>query len=480
MDKRMPFLFLCVMAAGICHAGAFWVTEDAVTGVSGGGSLAIHIDASGIPWIAAEGDLPGSGFYKGIIFSGRSSGVWTTEYLDPDAHFECGSVHMYADEEGLPVVIYIQSRGTGEYPVERLKCARRTGTGWDISTIDEFGYYRVSDMEMMLDGSGNPHLTFFHYDGMTTFAHVFHDGSGWHTESTFFTMAARVLDHAVAVSDSGMVQLIYLDADGNVGWVRWDGETPKTETIGTFSGDWSGDLSAAVDLYGNPHIVYRQSMTPDGESILVHGWLDKGIWNSRIVNGVHELGPVAGCRLSIDPSGTLALVFYQRSTGYTQWLLFEEDEWFLQRVDTGSYHPAATYGLTGTPHIVYRNGDRICHARRDEAVWYALQMPDLVMNAGDTLVFDRHCGNPAAEAIEVAEYMVLDIQGRYWFWPSWSQPAAGVNWTLESGCHRTRVFEFAWPGGTGAAAGIRFWGGLIERESGTLLVLDVLEWSYDS
>lgn len=480
MGKRMPFLFLWVMVAGIGHTGAGWVTEDGVTGVSGGGSLAIDIDAAGSPRIAATGDLPELGLYKGIIFSSRSSGVWTTEYLDPDAQFECGSVHMYADEEDRPVVTYIQSRGTGEYPTERFKCARRTGTGWEISTIDEFGYYRVSDVELMLDGSGNPHLTFFHYDGITTFTHVFHDGTAWQTESTFFTMTTRVLDHAIAVNDSGMVQLFFLDTDGNVGWVRWEGETPAVETIGTFSGDWSGDLSAAVDVYGNPHIVYRQSMTPDGESILVHEWLYKGIWNSRIVNGIHELGSVTGCRLSIDPSGAPALVLYQRSTGYIQWLLFQDDDWFLQRVDAGSFHPAASHGPTGTPHVVYRNGDRICHARRDDAVWYALQMPDLVMNAGETLVFDRHCGNPAAEAIEVDEYMVLDIQGRYWFWPSWSPVAGSVEWTLDPGCRRTRVFEFVWPGGTGAAAGIRFWGGLIERGSGKLIVLDVLEWGYAS
>lgn len=83
--------------------------------------------------------------------------------------------------------------------------------------------------------------------------------------------------------------------------------------------------------------------------------------------------------------------------------------------------------------------------------------------------------------VAVDEYIILDVYGQYWFWPSWSesgdfQPrflAADTVYAAET------VLTFEWPPVNGAATGLRFWAALLEKNTQRLFgEYDMVEWAY--
>ena len=67
--------------------------------------------------------------------------------------------------------------------------------------------------------------------------------------------------------------------------------------------------------------------------------------------------------------------------------------------------------------------------------------------------------NPG-KTIEVDEYIILDVYGEYYFYPTWTQDIDKVTFTMEQGPYSHNVLNFVWPSGAGSAQGIVFWGAL--------------------
>jgi len=76
------------------------------------------------------------------------------------------------------------------------------------------------------------------------------------------------------------------------------------------------------------------------------------------------------------------------------------------------------------------------------------------------------------------EYIILDVLGEYWFWPSWS---TGGDARLDTYADNELEFilDFIWPDGAGSLSGIKFWGALTDVGSVNLFSWDVVEWEYD-
>jgi hypothetical protein len=66
--------------------------------------------------------------------------------------------------------------------------------------------------------------------------------------------------------------------------------------------------------------------------------------------------------------------------------------------------------------------------------------------------------NPAPR-LEVDEFILLDVWGEYWFWPSWRQEPMDylTRWLEPWTTYEETILEFEWPEGTGEAHGIVFW-----------------------
>jgi len=82
---------------------------------------------------------------------------------------------------------------------------------------------------------------------------------------------------------------------------------------------------------------------------------------------------------------------------------------------------------------------------------------------------------------EVDIYLILDVYGEHWFWPSWSQDIDFRTIPLTEGYYSSEcIFNFTWPTGTGSASGLRFWACTMQMtpESFLLGPVAMLEFGY--
>jgi Peptidase family C25/Propeptide_C25 len=110
---------------------------------------------------------------------------------------------------------------------------------------------------------------------------------------------------------------------------------------------------------------------------------------------------------------------------------------------------------------------------------------DLILNqevfvAGDDFLLTCLCTNPGAE-IAADEYIILDVFGLYFFWPSWAPLPDYRTVEMPAGSSDTQtILSFVWPEGQfGDVSGIYFWAALIDPSTQTLIGnYDMVEFGY--
>ncbi|MCD4654574.1 hypothetical protein K8T06_11675, partial [bacterium] len=112
-----------------------------------------------------------------------------------------------------------------------------------------------------------------------------------------------------------------------------------------------------------------------------------------------------------------------------------------------------------------------------------LSLDDHQLEYGDPFLlhFDLH--NPSYDSITTDIWILLDIFGVYWCYPTWIPMSEGVNWkTMEIDFLRTyheTVLDFNWPHVNGNISGLRFWGVALKSGTSDLIGdLQVVEWGY--
>ncbi len=117
------------------------------------------------------------------------------------------------------------------------------------------------------------------------------------------------------------------------------------------------------------------------------------------------------------------------------------------------------------------------------------EIPDDHLTEGDEFWLDLIRLNPYDEAFMYPVFIVLDVGGAYWFWPSWRMydpvSQTGIDYDLiefPPGISRLDIIPaFNWPAGTGSASGLFFWGGVMDPQIEYLLGdLIHVEFSYDA
>ena len=77
-------------------------------------------------------------------------------------------------------------------------------------------------------------------------------------------------------------------------------------------------------------------------------------------------------------------------------------------------------------------------------------------------------------------YILLDVYGEYWFYPSWSQNMDYDTMTLSANYFRTfSIFDFQWPEVDGHASQLKFWAALLKPGLPELISdVDMVEFGY--
>jgi len=227
-----------------------------------------------------------------------------------------------------------------------------------------------------------------------------------------------------------------------------------------------------IKFNGTTEIEIIPSVNP---TLTGHAWRNPGSPGSNrymVVTGRYGNGKVAFVPDS-SPSSDGTGDPYDTSYGNTfADPEFENDYMFLNLsawlAEGAPPHPTPTPG--GTPTATPTPGD--------------LHGVDLILNKtrfseGDDFLFAARCGNQGSGLLSEL-YIVLDVGGRYWFYPGWTDSPMSETHYLGSGSIiELTIMEFIWPAVDGFAYGLRFWGALLTPENQLLGDYDMIEWGYE-
>lgn len=108
-----------------------------------------------------------------------------------------------------------------------------------------------------------------------------------------------------------------------------------------------------------------------------------------------------------------------------------------------------------------------------------LSMPAHSFEPGDVCGLTLECGNPGEPLTAVPLFVLLDVLGTYWFYPTWNlEPPAWVDVDVPTGVTSMIILEpFAWPEGAGSADGIYFHAAMTDKGI-TQLLGDMDSWEF--
>jgi hypothetical protein len=99
------------------------------------------------------------------------------------------------------------------------------------------------------------------------------------------------------------------------------------------------------------------------------------------------------------------------------------------------------------------------------ALGVSLEMPATYFSPGDECWLNAHLHNDQQPLTAVRLFVVLDIEGQYWFWPSWRPRLDYRVLDVPTGLTIVEIIEpFIWPQTTGDPVnGIVFWGAMLDE-----------------
>ncbi|MBN1887782.1 MAG: hypothetical protein JW850_07315 [Thermoflexales bacterium] len=175
--------------------------------------------------------------------------IWHIETVESGEGIEWGS-SLVLDGQGQPHISY-----TSGYPNYDLKYARRDGNTWHIETVDSAGEIGASS-SLALDSAGHPHISYQDGQPNHDLKYARHDGASWHIEAVD-SQANVGTASSLALDGSGHPHISYTDGQPNndLRYAWYDGAVWRFE-IADSQGWVSWDSSLALDDAGRPHIGY--------------------------------------------------------------------------------------------------------------------------------------------------------------------------------------------------------------------------------
>lgn len=207
--------------------------------------------------------------------------VYDAEFVDDvEVFVERGRLTaIRVDQFDEPRIAYQSADG-------RIGYAQRDTDGtWSLETVFDGASLRIGHVDMVLDGAGNPHVSFYLIDSQDLMYATRSPQGVWTVETAAFN--GRVGKwNSIALDPAGVPHIsAYRDTDREIVMVTpAPGDTWTAEVVDTITQD-SGEYSSIdIDAYGGIHIAFQDA----GNGRPLHAWwLD---WNG---NGVHDATDIA-------------------------------------------------------------------------------------------------------------------------------------------------------------------------------------------
>ncbi len=123
---------------------------------------------------------------------------------------------------------------------------------------------------------------------------------------------------------------------------------------------------------------------------------------------------------------------------------------------TFTIHPTYTYSIT--PTFTLPPQTFISEIFTNQEIYHS----------GDNFILKTKIINNISP-MSVDKYIVLDVWGQYWFWPSWSQNIDKKTLHYNIGIFVEEILNFIWPSNAGSASGIKFWLACFEPDTFNLI-----------
>ncbi len=113
-----------------------------------------------------------------------------------------------------------------------------------------------------------------------------------------------------------------------------------------------------------------------------------------------------------------------------------------------------------------------------------LIMNDTHLSAGDRFLLDMRVSNREPDTITGDVYILLDVAGSFFCWPSWRPIAEGLDkriYVIAPGTSATgTILDFTWPTVDGSMTGLHFFGAMFRHDSFDLLGNPcVVDWEFN-
>lgn len=317
------------------------------------GPRSLALDAAGLAHIAFGGDH--------LYYAREDRPGWRFDVVDP------------APEAGLYAVLALDAAGRphiGYYdaPGQQVKYARWDGATWQIEAV-EAAVEITGPVALALDGSGQPNIS---YRDRERLKYARRTAMGWQVT---VVDAPAGGDVGLALDAAGVPHIAY--GDGALRYARWTGDAWALETVDT--DDTEVAKSIMVDGSGRPCVAYT-AFNAGGRRELRYARRQRSGWDVQFVDAIATRDTGFTPSLALDKGGAPRISYgAYDSLKYARWT---GSDWVRERVDlTPARFTSLALDGAGAPHIGYLSGDSLRFAQQPGLNWQ-LETVDAAKQAG--------------------------------------------------------------------------------------------------
>ncbi len=398
--------------------------------------------------------------HNALKYGTCQNGIWDTSVVDDSGGY---SAAIQVDNPGTVHIVYYESMDDG---TEKLKYAVQDGTGWTLTFIDDSA---TSKEYISTDLDDADRLNVL-YRSDRVLHHALRDGGDW-----IITPLDDEIDGGypdMACGPGGVLHLSLWDRKqegSTISYVQIDAAGEWQKELVTTTDRYGCALSIDVDPGGNPHMAYQSF----GEYAVRYAYKSNDVWQIEIVDQDETIG--LGTVISVDGNGYPHIAYARTCSDIAVKYAFRDDtgwhyetvatawDWIAFALDNNGY-PAVTYDLDG-----FRFASRNT-LPRPETQGVRLRVSADYFYLDKPFSLEAVLYNHGPPLDQVPLFVLLELEGNYWFWPSWSQE---IDWQLvdlPTGMTSMEIIhEFPWPDTSDIwIDGVSFMAALIDGSTGTI------------
>lgn len=327
-----------------------------------------------------------------MLYTCKSSEVWSTGTITGSGSSVQDSV-IAIDPAGNPHLSYYSWNGSLGY-------AHWTGLNWDNQTVSEGGHESIA-----IDSSGNPHISYYSFANQSL-QYAYWTGTTWHIETV--NSGGNIGTYTSLALDSADNPHISYYGNGNLKYASWTGTAWQIQTVDS-QGDVGWQTSLALDSAGNPHISYYHQ-TNNGSYLKYAHWTGT-TWV------IQSLGMSYGeikSSVAVDLNDNPHIVYNGLKLFFLSWT---GNDWQIETIDTDGWGPSLKFDTQNNPHFSYCASGNLRYATYLNGAW-GIQTLETVCSSNASLDLNSE-GMPYISFV-VREGVIYEL--RYAIADSWPLP----------------------------------------------------------